>query len=530
MKTTDIAIKFLKLSCQGMKEILEINEVTSTDKILIESKIKTLNILLFNAVKLLKGSSFVSKKENATLDKVSKFKEINDVIFEIESTIASGKNTNLGKIESFKEYQSDKIYREIHQIKVACANHFDLPTVLVFSERNVIELILNDIEKNGKNRIDIPWVPLREKNNRSTELHSRIAKQTSIKILNQKFHATPENMEKLIHSSNIETLKQINNKNKNGTFLFIGGTYGSGKSSSLEVEDGSYHPNFAMSADSVKQTIHFMGEWYEDSYAGINSTYNNLHHEGSITEYSARMKILEEKNIEKGSLIYDGSLGWTSDVEQALKAGKNVIIKYSIVPIQQSLIRVFKRTGISGPKIPFQPVMESYERCLNALKTLIELKEKNKDNMILEIYGPSFNHEDFLNDPESIRYQNGPMKNVYLSEPELINCLISYYEKEYNEIKDLAGKSNLTFGDVLKEKYFSPMEWKHIQSIEHMQMSDTSKRKNLKVLMDDHSKNKTQKKVKPSNGNSIFLNSKKSEEKDSTLSISSNNNDSTKSC
>jgi hypothetical protein len=167
-----------------------------------------------------------------------------------------------------------------------------------------------------------------------------------------------------------------------GVAFFTGGTYGSGKSSSLKVNN--IDPQTAISADPAKVNMQSGGS--VNPQAGLKTASPNIHVEASQAAWVTRTSLNRNNS---SSYVFDSSLGWPSDVTEALMSGKKTVVDYNFVPPEQSLLRVLRRkSGGEDPNIPFDDVFASFNRSVAMSEELLILKRTYLNQLELKVRGP----------------------------------------------------------------------------------------------------------------------------------------------
>ncbi len=149
---------------------------------------------------------------------------------------------------------------------------------------------------------------------------------------------------------------------ESGIALFIGGTFGAGKSSLLTKYN--INPEDALAADPIKITLATLG-----AVKGIRrASSNNVHH---VSSEAAQLTQIALNQTFAKSYIYDGSLRDIGGIERALKSGKRVVVNFLLVPIEISLLRVLSRPiGGKDSVIDFGATVDVYRATLKSLQDL----------------------------------------------------------------------------------------------------------------------------------------------------------------
>lgn len=148
-----------------------------------------------------------------------------------------------------------------------------------------------------------------------------------------------------------------------GQVYLVGGTFGSGKSASLS--DKEINPQHVVAADPIKVAL-ASGD-YPISPKNLPSA--RAHTVSSEVAFQARKILNETKGAD---YVYDGSLRFPTELVEALRdSNKQAIVDYSVVPLQQSLIRVLSRDPAGeDPRIPFQFIREAFNQTSDTVQKI----------------------------------------------------------------------------------------------------------------------------------------------------------------
>ncbi|HGS4696540.1 TPA: hypothetical protein ACMDQ5_004583 [Vibrio parahaemolyticus] len=235
-----------------------------------------------------------------------------------------------------------------------------------------------------------------------------------------------------------------------GRAFFVGGTYGSGKSHSLK--SAGIDPQDAISPDPVKLAL--SSGVVPFSPKGISPS--RSHTTSSQVAFTAKNKL---DCTLKADYVLDGSLRDPNEVKSALVSGKKVIVNFSVVPFQQSLLRVLARDpNGDDPRAPFSYVKSAFQQTAISLKELLNMSQgQYREQFYLQVFSPKHCREN----PDNYVLESGG-KNQRISHDLIVKYLESYLH-DFDELCRY-GSRLPTVRHILNSKFFTESERANIMS------------------------------------------------------------------